>query len=193
MGLRLVRMSACQLFPSRQLKKKFCDYRFSGAVRGRKARRWEGTQGNFIYLVMADVFSKKKRSEVMSRIRSKNTKPEMLVRKYLHGLGFRYRLHSQSLQGKPDLALPKYKTVVFVHGCFWHGHKNPSCNVARVPKSNTKFWIDKISYNQSRHVTNLKELKKSGWLVLTVWECDLKPKSRAKTLENLVKKIIQQA
>lgn len=138
---------------------------------------------------MADVFDKKKRSEVMSRIRSKDTKPEILVRKYLHSRGLRFRLHSTKLPGKPDLVLPKYKKVVFVHGCFWHGHDDPSCKVARVPKSNTEFWINKISYNQERHIKNTLELENLGWTVITIWECNLRSKEKQCHLDNLVHKI----
>jgi DNA mismatch endonuclease, patch repair protein len=140
---------------------------------------------------MADVFTKKKRSDVMSRIRAKNTKPELLVRTFLFSKGFRYRLHQSSLPGKPDIILKKYRTVIFVNGCFWHGHTISSCKIARFPKSNVKFWRDKIVYNQKRHKKNLSLLKKDGWKVLTIWECQLRGKKASKSLCTLVNKILQ--
>jgi DNA mismatch endonuclease (patch repair protein) len=140
---------------------------------------------------MADVHSKEIRSYNMSRIKSKNTKPEMLVRKFLHANGYRYKLHDKSLPGKPDIVLPKYKTVIFVHGCFWHGHKN--CKLQRMPKNNQRYWIPKITGNVKRDKTQAKSLKKEGWHVLIIWECTLRaPKTDAslqailKTLQNLL-------
>jgi DNA mismatch endonuclease (patch repair protein) len=108
----------------------------------------------------------------MSQIRSKNTKPEMLVRKFLHANGFRYKLHDKSLPGKPDIVLPKYKTVIFIHGCFWHGHKD--CKYFVVPKTRTEFWLTKIKGNASNDSKALAILKKGGWKVIIVWECTLK-------------------
>ena len=122
---------------------------------------------------MADVHTKKQRSYNMSRIRSKDTKPEMLVRRFLHANGFRYKLHDKSLPGKPDIVLPKYRTVIFVHGCFWHGHAN--CKYFVVPKTRTKWWTDKINRNKANDEKAVKALKKYGWKVITVWECYLKP------------------
>jgi len=136
---------------------------------------------------MADVHTPEQRSYNMSRIKSGNTKPEMLVRKYLHALGYRYKLHDKTLPGKPDLVLPKYRTVIFIHGCFWHGHKN--CKYYVVPKTKTEWWLAKINGNIANDVKAMKALKKEGWKVITIWECDLKPKKVEKTLENLVKKI----
>lgn len=133
---------------------------------------------------MADVFSKEKRSQIMSLIRGTNTVPEMIVRRFLHMKGIRYRLHSKNLAGRPDLTLKKYNTVIFVHGCFWHGH---SCKT--LPKSNKKFWKDKIVRNMDRDKTNRTELKKQGWRVIEVWQCSLKPKEREKTLNRLLSKI----
>ncbi len=121
---------------------------------------------------MADVHSKETRSFNMSRIKGKDTKPEMLVRKYLHAQGFRFRLHVKDLPGKPDIVLPKYKTVIFVHGCFWHGHKG--CKYFVVPKTRTERWLYKINGNIERDKKAFKELKKLGWKVIEVWECDLK-------------------
>lgn len=104
----------------------------------------------------------------MSRIKGRDTKPELLLRKALHSLGFRYRLHG-ALPGKPDLVFPRYRTVVFVHGCFWHRHQG--CKVASTPKSNTSFWLDKFARNTTRDAEVQAHLRDAGWRVLTVWEC----------------------
>ena len=111
----------------------------------------------------------------MSRIRSKNTKPEMIVRKYLHGQGFRYRLHVKDLPGKPDIVLPRVKTAILVHGCFWHQH--PGCSKASLPTSNREFWVDKLSRNVERDGEKKKQLVELGWKVIEIWECELKPKA----------------
>ncbi len=107
----------------------------------------------------------------MSGIRGKDTKPELLVRTYLHARGFRYRLHSINLPGKPDLVFPKYRTVLFVHGCFWHRHEN--CKYAATPKTNSAFWIKKLSANRDRDRKNQSLLQALGWRVLTIWECEV--------------------
>ena len=119
-----------------------------------------------------DTISKEKRSEVMGRIRSKDTKPEMLVRRHLHALGFRYRLHYSKLPGHPDIVLPKWHTVILVNGCFWHRHEG--CKAASTPKSNVKFWEDKFERNVSRDRKEQAELKESGWHVIVLWECEVK-------------------
>lgn len=124
----------------------------------------------------------------MSRIKGKDTKPEMLVRRFLHANGFRYRLHDKKLPGKPDIVLPKYKTVIFVHGCFWHGHDN--CKYYVVPKTRTEWWLSKINGNKANDVKAFEALKKEGWMVIEVWECGLKPIKLSKTLGNLQKNII---
>src|SRR6185312_12524465 len=116
---------------------------------------------------MADVHSKEIRSKNMAAIKGKNTKPEMLVRKFLHANGYRYRLHDKKLPGKPDIILPKYKTVIFVHGCFWHAHEN--CRYAVMPKSNTEYWTGKISGNVSRDFAAKKKLLEIGWKIIVVW------------------------
>jgi DNA mismatch endonuclease (patch repair protein) len=134
---------------------------------------------------MADVHSKETRSYNMSRIKGKNTKPEMLVRKFLHANGFRYKLHDKSLPGKPDIVLPKYKTVIFVHGCFWHGHKN--CKFFVVPKTRTDWWLNKINGNIVNDTKANKELRKAGWKIINVWECDLKKDKMKDALESLLK------
>lgn len=118
-----------------------------------------------------DVFSPEKRSQVMSRIRSKDTKPEKIIRSILHKLGFRFRINRKDLPGKPDIVLPKYKTVIFVHGCFWHQHEG--CKIASKPKSNIKFWQDKFSRNIERDKKNQEDLYKMGYRVLVIWECEI--------------------
>jgi len=123
----------------------------------------------------------------MSRIKGKNTKPEMLVRRFLHGKGFRYKLHDKSLPGKPDIVLPKYKTVIFVHGCFWHGHKK--CKYFVVPKTRTDWWLNKINGNIANDNNASQALKKEGWKILTIWECQLKPAEVEMTLNHLLQKL----
>jgi DNA mismatch endonuclease (patch repair protein) len=127
------------------------------------------------------------RSYNMSRIKAANTKPEMLVRRYLHAQGYRYTLHNKNLPGKPDLVLSKYKTIIFVNGCFWHGHKN--CKYYTVPKTNTDWWLNKINRNITNDIKVIKALKQAGWKVLVIWECKLKPAKIEKTLASLLKKL----
>ena len=125
---------------------------------------------------MTDIFSTENRSDVMSKIKSKNTKPEKVVRSLLFSLGYRFRLHVKDLPGKPDIVLPKYKTVVLVNGCFWHGHEN--CKDAGIPKTNSQFWYDKISKNKERDKRVLNELEQAGWKVLVIWECQINDKEK---------------
>lgn len=139
---------------------------------------------------MADVHEPEIRSYNMSRIKGKDTKPEILVRKFLFSNGFRYRLHDKKLPGKPDLVLPKHKTVIQVHGCFWHGHKG--CKYFVIPKTRTKWWKEKIERNIERDQIAEKELKSEGWKVIVVWECELKLGKRERTLASLVKSICQE-
>jgi DNA mismatch endonuclease (patch repair protein) len=122
--------------------------------------------------VSVDIFDKNKRSEVMSKIRSRDTKPERTLRKLLFARGFRYRVNVPNLPGKPDIVLPKYKTVIFLHGCFWHNHEG--CKYAYIPKTNTKFWIDKITSNAERDKVNAEKLTALGWNIVTVWECEIR-------------------
>ncbi len=136
---------------------------------------------------MADVHSKEVRSYNMSQIRAKNTKPELQVRKYLFAKGFRYRLHSKELPGKPDIVLPKYKTVIFINGCFWHGHNN--CKYYIVPKTRIDWWLNKINGNIANDAKAVKALKKAGLKVIVVWECELKPAKVEKNLNTLIKKL----
>lgn len=119
-----------------------------------------------------DRVSKSTRSRLMSRVKGRDTQPEKLVRSLLHRLGYRFRLHRADLPGKPDIALPKYRKAIFVHGCFWHQH--PGCQRAKRPSSNEEFWNDKLDRNVARDRKNRKELKKLGWSHLIVWECKTK-------------------
>ncbi len=133
---------------------------------------------------MADTFTKEKRSEIMSKVRSENTKPEIKVRKLLHGMGYRFRLHRHDLPGKPDITLPKYKTVVFVNGCFWHGC--PTCSAKRSrPQQNAEYWNRKLDRNMERDRENYAKLADMGWRVIVVWECETKDKNIAALRERL--------
>ena len=123
-----------------------------------------------------DTLSRAKRSERMSRVRSKDTKPEMVVRKLTHRMGFRYRLHVRGLPGNPDLVFSGRNKVVFVHGCFWHRHGG-RCPLTRWPKSKLEFWQPKLEQNRKRDLRNQRKLRKLGWDVLVIWECQLKEKS----------------
>lgn len=120
---------------------------------------------------MTDVHSPERRSRNMQAIRHKDTKPELLVRRLLHGQGFRFRLHRKDLPGSPDLVMPKYRAVIFVHGCFWHGH---DCYLFKLPESRRDFWLTKINSNRERDSRATQALLAAGWRVLTVWECALK-------------------
>jgi DNA mismatch endonuclease, patch repair protein len=122
-----------------------------------------------------DIVGKQKRSEMMSGIRGKDTKPELQVRSLMHRRGYRYRLHDRTLPGKPDLVFPKYRAVIQVHGCFWHRH---DCHLFKWPSSRPEFWHAKINKNVSRDAINLKKIRQMGWRVLTIWECALKGKER---------------
>ena len=134
---------------------------------------------------MSDIVSPEMRSRMMSGIKGKNTKPEMVIRKGLFRRGFRYRLHSKQLPGKPDLVLPRYHAVILVHGCFWHRH---NCRLFKWPKSNTEFWRDKITGNVQRDVRHFQQLADAGWRILIVWECAVKGKKEQeveKVLDNI--------
>ena len=121
---------------------------------------------------MSDVHNKEVRSYNMSQIKGKDTRPELLVRKFLHANGFRYRLHVKNLPGKPDIVLPKYKTAIFVHGCFWHGHEG--CRYYVVPKTRTEWWLNKINGNVANDEKVVKALNGAGWKVITLWGCELR-------------------
>jgi DNA mismatch endonuclease, patch repair protein len=121
---------------------------------------------------MMDQLTKEERSRNMAAIKSVDTKPEWIVRRLLFSLGYRYRLHDKKLPGKPDIVLPKYKTIIFIHGCFWHRHEG--CRRANLPKSNRNYWLPKIERNVQRDADNETKLKKLGWKVITIWECQIK-------------------
>lgn len=134
-----------------------------------------------------DVHEPEVRSYNMRQIKGKNTKPEMLVRKFLFSKGFRYRTHVKNLPGKPDIVLPKYRTVIFVHGCFWHGHEG--CKYFVVPKTRTDWWLNKINTNKLNDVKSVSLLKEDHWKIIILWECDLKPERKDTTLAKLILKL----
>jgi len=136
---------------------------------------------------MVDVVSVEKRSRMMSGIRAKNTRPEMRLRQFLHKAGFRYRLHDGSLPGTPDLVLPRFRTVILVHGCFWHRHVN--CRLATTPGTNVEFWQRKFASNVKRDCLAVEKLLAAGWKVIVIWECGLKPADAEQRLGWLVEYI----
>ena len=137
--------------------------------------------------MQADIYSKSKRSEIMSNISGKETKPEILVRKYLFSKGFRFRKNVNELPGKPDIVLPKFGVVILVHGCFWHGH---SCKKGKLPSSNVQFWKNKISQNINRDVIVIKRLNDLGWRVFVLWQCEIRNKlDREVRLNQLIQDI----
>jgi DNA mismatch endonuclease (patch repair protein) len=135
---------------------------------------------------MSDVHSKDTRSYNMSQIRSKDTKPELVIRKILFSKGYRYRLHRKDLPGKPDIVLARYKTVIFVHGCFWHGHEG--CKYFVVPKTRTEWWQNKINRNKSLDIMNAAKLQEMGWKVIEIYECELKKE----VIENMVQWLVKE-
>lgn len=138
---------------------------------------------------IADIYSKEKRSNIMSKIRGMKTKPEELVRKFLFSKGFRYRINDKRYLGRPDIVLPKYNTIIFINGCFWHGHEN--CKAAKLPDTNTEFWRKKISDNEVRDRKNIERLRNEGWNVIIIWQCEIKNKNNTgKRLELLIDEII---
>lgn len=136
---------------------------------------------------MTDIVDKATRSRMMSGIRGKNTKPELVVRKALFAKGLRYRLHDRRLPGKPDIVLPKYQAVIFIHGCFWHGH---NCYLFKWPKTRKQFWKRKITRNRIVDKKAITNLRAEGWRVLTLWECSIKGRSD-KSVEVVVKKVLK--
>ncbi len=122
-----------------------------------------------------DNLTREQRSAQMAKVRSKDTKPEMFVRRLLHSMGYRYRLHDAKLPGKPDLTFPSRRKIIFIHGCFWHGH---DCPLGRIPKSRVEFWVGKIEANRSRDEINIEKLTRLGWKSLVVWECQLRDADR---------------
>lgn len=135
---------------------------------------------------MSDVFPKEKRSWIMSRVKGRNTKPELLVRSIIHRMGFRFRIHSRSLPGSPDIVLPRHAKIIFVHGCFWHGHAQ--CARSRRPLTNASFWKEKLDANIARDGRSRKALSWMGWKVLVVWECETrKPEKLLRKLERYLR------
>lgn len=133
---------------------------------------------------MSDVLTKEQRHHCMSNVKSKNTKPEIIVRKFLFSQGYRFRVNRNDLPGKPDIVLPKYKTIFFINGCFWHGHAN--CKYATIPESNREFWLTKIMGNVERDKLTREKLVSMGWRVFDIWQCQLKANNKATTLNNLI-------
>ena len=133
---------------------------------------------------MSDILTKEQRHRCMSNVKSKNTKPEIMVRKFLFSNGYRYRVNRKDLPGKPDIVLPKYKTVVFINGCFWHGH--PKCKYATIPATNRDFWLAKINGNVVRDKLTREKLSQLGWKVIDIWQCQLKPHEKETTLNQLI-------
>jgi DNA mismatch endonuclease, patch repair protein len=139
---------------------------------------------------MTDVHEPETRSYNMSQIKAKDTKPEMIVRRFLHANGFRYRLHVKDLPGKPDLVLPKYSSVIFIHGCFWHVHEG--CKYFKLPETRTEWWRKKLYGNKERDKKHIKILKKLSWHVIIIFECELKKENRAKTLLAIINELKKQ-
>lgn len=139
---------------------------------------------------MSDVHDSQTRSYNMRRIRAKDTQPELIVRQFLFCNGFRYRLHDKRLPGKPDLVLAKYHTVIFVNGCFWHGHEG--CKYFKVPQTRRQWWLEKINHTREQDENHRQVLEKMGWQVLVVWECELKKTRRAATLTHLMDQLLKQ-
>ena len=142
----------------------------------------------YICTFIMDIWDKKKRSEVMSKIRSKNTKPEIALRKALYSRGLRYRVNYKKLPGKPDIVFTQYNTVIFVHGCFWHGHDN--CGDSHIPKTNTEFWSAKIARNKERDNNNIMQILSMGWKVLIIWDCEIQQKDNIRVLIQKIEDIL---
>jgi DNA mismatch endonuclease (patch repair protein) len=128
--------------------------------------------------IMSDTLSPALRSERMGRIRGRDSKPELIVRRLLHAMGYRYRLHAKELPGRPDIVFRGRHAAIFVQGCFWHRHPDPACRLARLPKSRLDFWLPKLEGNRERDVANIERLEAAGWRVLLVWECQLKDREQ---------------
>ena len=138
---------------------------------------------------MPDMFDQQKRSEIMAKVRSANTTPEIRVRKLLHSMGYRFRLHRRDLPGNPDIVLPKYKTVIFVHGCFWHGC--PTCRHARIrPVANAEYWNKKLDCTMERDKNNVAALEQLGWQVMVIWECESKNNNLSELRKHIVRALI---
>ena len=136
-----------------------------------------------------DTLTAAARSERMSRVRGTDTKPEILVRRLVHGMGFRYRLHVSCLPGKPDLVFPSRRKIIFVHGCFWHRHPGGRCKLARMPKSRLEFWKPKLEKNRGRDLKSQRALRRDGWKVLVLWECAIKSPDLADTIREFLEAV----
>ena len=136
---------------------------------------------------LADTLTPTERSARMALVRAKDTSPEMRIRKLVHGMGFRYRLHQTRLPGQPDLVFPSRRKVVFVHGCFWHRHQSSGCKLARLPKSRLDFWLPKLEANRLRDLKNQRALRALGWRIMVVWECELANMER---IENKLRRFL---
>lgn len=136
---------------------------------------------------MADTLTKIERSIRMGRVKSRDTSPELQVRRMIHRMGFRYRLYVRELPGRPDIVLPRHRKAVFVHGCFWHRHAALGCKLARLPKSRLEFWLPKLESNRRRDQRDMRKLRNAGWQIMVVWECQLRDKER---LENRLKRFL---
>lgn len=137
---------------------------------------------------MPDTLTPSARSERMGRVRGRDTKPELVVRRMLHAMGYRYRLQARDLPGRPDIVFRPRRKAIFVHGCFWHRHDDPDCKLARMPKSRLEFWLPKLEGNKARDTANLDQLLGMGWEVLLVWECELRDRER---LGNTLRRFIE--
>ena len=138
---------------------------------------------------MVDTLTPAERAERMRRVKGRDTRPELTVRRLLHRLGYRFRLHRRDLPGRPDIVLPRHRVAIFVHGCFWHRHGDPQCRLARVPKSRLEFWLPKFSANQARDRRDQRALSDLGWRILVVWECELRDKEQ---LENKLRQCLEE-
>lgn len=152
--------------------------RVDGRIRGQEKAVWAGDR-------MADIYSRERRSHIMGRILSKDTLPEVKVRRALHRMGYRFRIHRKDLPGKPDIVLPKWKIVIFVHGCFWHGH---DCCEGHIPKTNSSYWAPKLERNRKRDLENAEKLDRLNWKRIVVWECQT---GSLKKLEDCLREVMQ--
>lgn len=141
---------------------------------------------------MTDTLTRAQRSERMAKVRDRDTKPEMIVRRFLHASGLRYRLHRRIAGVRPDIIFPSHRIAVFVHGCMWHQHPDPACKLARMPKSRLDFWKPKLEGNRVRDDRQRKILEDAGWIVLTVWECEISDKARLTALGRTIRMVGQQ-
>ena len=162
--------------------------RGSGPANGEMSGRGRKNAGNHTGNDMTDIFSPETRSRMMSGIHSKNTRPEIVVRKWLYAHGYRFRLHRKDLPGKPDIVLPRYHAVIFVHGCFWHRHEG--CKYTTTPATRTEWWLNKFQHNIEHDRVVLEELQNLGWTVLIIWECQIKNNLYIEIIEEFLEKAL---